>query len=597
MVFSTPSDLYFKLVDERGEKAVFDLINFDITDAIVIQDEVIKDKQVVQSIIDNAKAHNIPVITIGGNYSGCVSIGFNYCAGFEKIVRHVLVDHKATDFHMIAGFKNNSFSDERIDVVRRVAAELNIPFGDENISYGEFWSQPTETAVEALFQRNRGLPQAIICANDSMAITTVNVLKRHGVRIPQDIIVTGFDGINEINYSIPRITTCLCNSDQLAETVADTAIELISGKSVPDERLVIPVLQKSESCGCLEGEQINASEVLSYIHGSFYLYQTEEDHMFRLMSRVLSCNNFTEVTEVIEKYDFYDMIIALNPECTDITINPLNMISDKPFSDIVKLIYNTNAPMHGRIDDMQTKMLHPNLEEILCQHDTPLIFYALNYMGIPMGYICFNYYNYDIQNYYKASQIINALNSAFGAFRTIQYQHYLTKKIEEMYRCDGLTHLLNRTALKNSYPALLKKCDGHMTVVLADLDELKTINDSFGHDDGDFAICSVADALRNSCTEDALCIRWGGDEMVAVIPGGISDDEIHASIKGYLDKINSVSGKGYNISASIGVKTFNITEYSDFEEMVRATDQLMYNEKNRKKKMRRHNKAEKYQTI
>lgn len=70
-----------------------------------------------------------------------------------------------------------------------------------------------------------------------------------------------------------------------------------------------------------------------------------------------------------------------------------------------------------------------------------------------------------------------------------------------MYRCDGLTHLLNRAALKNLYPELLKKCSGTMTVILADLDGLKHINDNYGHDDGDYAICAVADALRSCCPQ------------------------------------------------------------------------------------------------
>lgn len=585
MVFSTSSDLFFHAVDECGEKTVFDLINYDITDVVIIHDEAIKDKQAVQSIIDNSKAHNIPVVTIGGNYSGCVSVGFDYTAGFEQVVRHVLCDHKVTDFHMIAGIQGNDFSEERINVVRKVAAELDIPFGEEDISYGQFWSMPTEQAVERLFIRRRRLPQALICANDAMAITAVTVLKKHGIRIPQDVIVTGFDGINDIKYSIPQITTCLCSSEQLAKTAAEAAMQLISGKVIPEKILVVPVLQRSESCGCPSGEHFNASEELTYINDSFYRYQTEEEHMFRMMSRMLGCKDFSDIAEVIDKYDFYDMIIVLNPECTDITANPLNQISEKPFSDNMKLIYNTNYPMHGRIDDIPLKDLHPNLEEMLCNYDNPLIFFALNYMGIPMGYICFNYHNYDIQNYYKASQIINTLNSAFGAFRTVQHQNYLTQKIEEMYRCDGLTHLLNRTALKNIYPALLVECKGSMTIILADLDGLKNINDSYGHDDGDFAICAVANALRSACPKNAICVRWGGDEMVAIIPGEYSDNEIHSNFRSYLDKLNAESGKEYHISASMGVKTFDNCDHLRFEEMVRNTDQLMYKEKKHKKRV------------
>ncbi len=586
MVFSTPSELFFNDMDQQGERTVFDLINYDITDVVIIHDEAIKNKNVVCGIISAAKAHNVPVITVGGNYEGCTGICFDYCAGFAKVVRHVLQDHGVRSFHMIAGIKDNSFSEERINVVRGIAEELDIPVDDEDISYGNFWSYPTEQAVEKLFIRRRALPKAIICANDTMAMTTVSVLKKHGIRIPQDIIVTGFDGINEIKYCSPQITSCLCSSEHLADAVVNAAMELISGGSVPEKQLVVPTLHCSESCGCSGSENFNVIEELSYINNSFTRFLTDEEHMFRMISRIMDCRDFSEIAGVLDRYDFYDMIIALNPECIDSTVNPFTTRAGATFGDTVKIIYDTNHPLHGKFVDMRTKDLHPDLEEMLCRFEIPLIFFTLNYMGISMGYVCFNYHNYDVQNYYKASQIINTLNSSFGAFRTVQYQHYLSRKIEEMYRCDGLTHLLNRMALKNSYSELMTKCTDSLTLVFADLDGLKRINDSYGHDDGDFAICTVADAVKSACPENALCIRWGGDEMVAVIPGAVKHEAILNSFHEFLDKVNNSSGKKYKISASVGVKTFSLTESSDFEEMVRATDRLMYNEKNRKKELR-----------
>lgn len=587
LVYSTPSDMYWNSIDEQGEKTVFSLINYDITDVIIVHDEIIKNKDVVLSIIDAAKSHNKPVITIGDHYDGCANVKFDYCKGFEQMVRHVLKDHGITDFHHIAGIKGNQFSEERTEIVRKVAAELDIPFGDEDISYGQFWSQPTEEAVEALFVRRRRLPQALICANDAMAITAINVLKKHNIRIPEDIIVTGFDGINEIKYCVPRVTTCLCNNEQLAGRVAEMAERYVKGEAVQEHEFVTPVLQKSESCGCVNTTRINPSEELTYINNSFCRFQSEEEQMFRMMSRIIGCESYTEAAGIMDQYDFYDMVIALNPECTDPTVNPLSQTSDSGFGETVKLIYNTNHPLNGRIEEMHTMELHPDLEDILTECEEPLIFYSLNYMGTPIGYICFNYHDFDIQNYYKASQIVNTLNSAFGAFRAMKYQHYLSEKIEEMYRCDSLTHLLNRMALRNSYPDLLEKSRGKLTVVFADLDDLKTINDKYGHDDGDFAICSVADALKTSCPDEALCVRWGGDEMVAVIPGDHSSGTIHDDINAYLQRINAESGKEYVISTSVGVMTFDVDSSTEFEDMVRAADQLMYREKNRKKERRK----------
>lgn len=138
---------------------------------------------------------------------------------------------------------------------------------------------------------------------------------------------------------------------------------------------MVPELQASESCGCATSVKLNASEELSYINNSFNRYQIEEEHMFRMISRILECQDFSEVANVLDKYDFYDMVIALNPECTDRTFDPLRKRSDSVFSDLLKIIYNTNFPMHGRIDDMRKSDLHPNLKDMLTEHEEPLIFF------------------------------------------------------------------------------------------------------------------------------------------------------------------------------------------------------------------------------
>lgn len=582
LVYATPSELYWKTQDEKGEKAVFELINYDVTDVVIIHTEALKDKETIEQIISRSHSHNVPVITIGGNYPGCSGVSFDYSAGFEKIVRHVLQDHGVRNFHMIAGLKDNSYSDERIEIVRKVADELDICFDEEDISYGGFWSRPTIEAVEALFVRRRRLPQALICANDSMAVAALGVVKKHGLKVPEDIIITGFDGINEVKYCSPNITTGLCSTDQLADAIAELVRENISGVSQAEYRVVVPKLWKAESCGCEGSGSIDPSEKLTEINNSFYRYQGEEEQMFRMMSRMLQCRDLHEVVDVIEHASLYDIVITLDPECADRTTNPLEWSRERVFGDTVKLIYNTYNPLNGKIVDLNIKELLPDMEQLFI-HETPLFFFALHYNGIPMGYVSFGFFDYEIQNYYKVSQIVNALDCAIGAFRTVQYQHYLSDKISEMYRCDGLTHLLNRTALKNEYHTMAERCSGKMTVVLADLDGLKHINDTYGHDDGDFAICAVAQAMLAGCPEDSLCTRWGGDEMLAVIPGEASSDEIHSRLDKYLSGVNATSGKPYHISASIGIRTFDVCDYQELENMIKDADQLMYQEKKRKK--------------
>ena len=66
---------------------------------------------------------------------------------------------------------------------------------------------------------------------------------------------------------------------------------------------------------------------------------------------------------------------------------------------------------------------------------------------------------------------------------------------------------------------------------MCDLDGLKNINDTQGHLAGDRAIAAVAEALKSTCPEDAICVRFGGDEMLAFIMGDCECDSIIAEIR------------------------------------------------------------------
>ena len=123
----------------------------------------------------------------------------------------------------------------------------------------------------------------------------------------------------------------------------------------------------------------------------------------------------------------------------------------------------------------------------------------------------------------------------------------------------------------------------HITIVLCDLDGLKYINDTFSHHEGDNAISVVAEALRTVC-RDGLSCRYGGDELVAVLPNADDPDYIRTRILDHLHTYNQWAKKPYEVSASIGVYT---TTDSNFESMFAAADALMYQDKLGKKHRRK----------
>ncbi len=94
MVYATCSELYWNTPMESGESAIFDLIDFDAADIVVVFVEKIKNKQVIDDILSRAKAYGKPVITVDGIYKETISTIFDYEAGFRRVVEHVLDVHK-----------------------------------------------------------------------------------------------------------------------------------------------------------------------------------------------------------------------------------------------------------------------------------------------------------------------------------------------------------------------------------------------------------------------------------------------------------------------------------------------------------------------
>lgn len=578
-LFHISTDLYWNEKNEDSEVLVFELIDYSIIDTIIIMDEKIKDKSVTERMIANAKRASVPVVIVDGHYENCVNVQFDYESGFEKIVKHVMVEHKPKKVHFMAGVKNNKFSDARIEVFRKVIEEYGISFQDSMVSYGDFWAKPAIKAMKKLITE-KNIPEAIICANDIMAINVVAVLKSNGYRVPEDVIVTGFDGIEEVHLTEPRVTTAFCNYMKLADTVA----ELISQEAKCGDYYVSPVLMISESCGCMYSSKINILDRFNKLNSRFYRYQDDNRTLMQIAENIQNCKEMEEVPEKMANRVMGHMCCMLNQWCTDATINPLNT-TQRCFEDKMYLLYDAKADMPFETREFERKEIVPRLKELLGQK-YPLIFTELDFMNVSFGYACFYFNSCDNTDYMKIPQIVTALNSGIGGLLNRRYQNYLTKRIEHIYMHDALTGLYNRLGFTQECEKLIKRVKDDntiLTVVLADLDGLKSINDNYGHTAGDNAIKMVAKALQYGCPHEALCVRFGGDEMLAVMEGDYDIALIRAEVNKFLDAYNSTTNHSYTVSTSLGILQVKGTESMDFEELLKEVDKLMYNDKIRKK--------------
>lgn len=564
---------------------VYSLMDYSVIDAVVICEETIQNEMVIQTIIQNANNFSVPVIIIGESREGCINIKFNQEKGFDAMVRHMVEEHHLTRLHFMAGMRNNAFSDRRLEVFKQILNENNLLFDDSMVSYGDFWSGPAEEATEKIVASGN-LPEAIICANDKMAIAVCGVLCKHGIKIPEQVAVTGFDGIQEINFSSPRITSASCEPGDIAKKTLEVLQNLEHLKNKTESFYVSARLALAESCGCKDKEPVDASRYLNSLNDRFYLYQDEAVKLSELIPKIHRCDSVDQVVEQLQNANFYDMCCIMEKNFLAEEVNPGEYSKEQTvgFDREMLLLYDCNDADFKPYPFRLNKVI-PSLEYCL-DNNRVIIFTALQHMGIPMGYVSFFFQHLDHTQGSRVTQIVNALNSALGGYRNMRYRHFLMQQIEEMYRIDTLTGLYNRRGFASAYQKLLEteREDTRLTIILADLDRLKYINDTFGHKEGDFAIRAVAEALENVCPEGAVFTRFGGDEMLAVCPCRIEPEDVRKAFTDYFEKFNAKANKPYEVSASIGIYITDGKDILSFEELIEKSDRLMYEEKERHRK-------------
>ncbi|HCA20875.1 MAG TPA: hypothetical protein DEO87_00680 [Lachnospiraceae bacterium] len=595
LIFAINSDIYWDEDRVATEKYIFDLIPYKDMSGIIIMDEKIKSHKIAEKIIGFANIYNVPVAVSDGHYDNVSCVNFDYEMGFEQVVRHIIEHHKPKRPHMMAGQPDNDFSNHRIEIFKRVLAENGIEFDKSMLSYGYFWADPCRVATTALLKRDV-LPDAIICANDNMAITVSEMFTEAGYKVPGDVIISGFDGYDEIYFTSPKITTASCDILLMAEATADVFLATVADGHVHN-KMIMPTFIPNESCGCPEHTE-HPYILRDWFRESFSRHNDDNRVLQQITSSMQISQDPGELVSYLESYKTEGLLAAVDRECFFSDDNYFTGVEEFSKTKQFVLIYDSDYPERYKPESFVIPDITPDSTEDvlsepfrsrileLTESGYPLIFNSLVFMNRSFGFACYYYRNYLITNYSNTMNVTNAISIGFGGYINTQYQRMLLDKVDRMYRHDSLTGLYNRIGFQNRFRKIINNPaykGQKVTLFMSDLDGLKSINDRFGHGEGDNAIAEVARALDASTPENSISVRFGGDELFSVIFGECNPEDIITRIDAYLSSYNECSGKPYKVSASCGHMTSILDDDFNITQVLKQADEQMYIIKRNKK--------------
>jgi len=574
--------------NDIGEFNIYNLINFDVMDGVILLTNTVSSPKVVNKIVSELKSCCIPVSCIDCDMEEFYYVGIDNSMAMENMVRHIVEDHKIRSVNYITGPDTNPESKMRFDAYKKVLSENGIPFDEDMVYHGMFRERDGVAGVNE-FIKNGKLGKAVICANDVMAIGAANTLLENGYSIPDDVSVTGFDNVfNARNFFVP-----LTSVDRPLKKSGYIACEQVYNAIMGTEQERTAVLEtrvcRNQSCGCETGECDAINIFKRETYNILEIYHRDVPSVNNMSVLFAECDDFDDMTErmkeFIEQLDCEKFYLCL---CE-------NWLGDDDDSDgetlsegytenvIVPLVYcNGNF---GKLEKFPTEQVLADLK-CVTPYSKRYYFSPIHFNERCLGYtvICNSRFPHESPMYHAW---LLSLSNALENIRKKMKLEKVLEKLEALYIYDPLTEIYNRNGFHesaDSYVAESIAKNKPVLIMFADMDGMKYINDNFGHKEGDQAIKNMAEAVKNACNDNEVYARFGGDEFI-IFGYDYTEEKAEAlcsRIRSNIDEYNKNSDKPYMIGASIGWQIDTMSSSDEFNSVITRADQKMYSEKRNK---------------
>jgi len=665
----------------REGSRLYDCADADELDGMIVLSPSVVDAGAKRRLARFLDAFSsIPAVHVGVDDESLVRVVPENFLGMRELVDHLIERHGRSRIAFIRGPAGVSDAEERFAAYRASLEAHGIPYRDSLVLPGDFNREAGIAAAARLAESSESF-DAVVGANDYMALYATKELRRRGFRIPDAISVGGFDDFRSAKSCVPA----LCTVHQPMKEMGEAALRLVASMARGDSsgdpvRLAFPTrLVVRRSCGCISpgaaGEAASfARELLVGDEGYAALVRAlSEDPgaRFRALLEAAVTEAYDRGTPVsawrglvpdmiravptadarrVER-EMLDFLSALQDEMNDRAM--LALIEEKSAFDqlsgrligsfdeleirkfldgeisgrcsflcaslnegggTAKAFYCTDKALEGR--SFEARLLAPGGAASLPARSDLLVL-PLSARKESLGFlVCaadgnqpgfFEVLRRHLAGALEGTRLVararghsaalerkveertaELSRSAAELARVVAELRETNEKLEEKSSVDEMTGLYNRRGffeLAGRQADLARRRGSDLLLIFVDLDSLKSINDQYGHAEGDAAIKALADALSASFRQTDVVARLGGDEFtILAIDTSMGEcEKMIGRARSLIAEYDESSGKPYGISFSYGAAASSHELERGFDALMAEADARLYAAKRAKR--------------
>lgn len=473
---------------------------------------------------------------------------------YLEIVNHLKNRHHCRKIGFMAANQTHSKEAKiRQEAFEKAMKACELELNPDWILDGTFMEEYATNEILRKYKTKEEVPfDALVCANDLMAIGSIVAFEKLGLRVPKDIKVFGFDDISHAYTNNPTISTINQHIRQQGLYAAEVAYNILENKEVPIEVKTPAHVHYRQSCGCVRLSEkrniykmhrgnlpyyITKKQQYKFSSNSISIDELEQINQLYIRTKLTkNSSDFFEIERLCKRFGFKSLTICTYSKPIQ---NHAGEVFDLPDTSIVRMHVNTEKNIKNFYEEGIIFNPHQQIlpEIVSCSEPGTYLFYPIFHEETQYGYFVCKPKNdyYAVHQVYldmlsKLSVLYLKRNSSFQMFhKSNQITDVLyepdtveTAPVNINQVTDELTQILNRQGflqLGQRQINLATEMKNKGLLIYADIESLKYINDTFGREMGDKTIAIEARVLSSVFRKTDIIGRVGGEEFAIIVQG------------------------------------------------------------------------------